>query len=193
MQYEFIRWYLQEKIGRFVELWARQQKRIEQSGKQETDQEFMDRLERKFLEMVVTERLKISKRLVRRMEDRIRRTKRKREWTEFGWTMHGHFASIRSDVFSLTDDSGLATELLGEIDHGGRHDPPWEYIAVPLVSAGKAEARGSDRLASDCPQSEPLACQPASRRVVLPIVPIRHAVLLILLILPFARRVGGSD
>jgi hypothetical protein len=40
------------------------------------------------------------------------------------------------------------------------HGPPWEETASPLVSAGKAEARGPDRLLSDCFQPEPLSCLP---------------------------------
>jgi hypothetical protein len=120
----------------------------------------MNRLEKQFLEMVAQERLAVSRNFNRMKADRFGRPKWMQDWTTCGWTLHGHFMAILARMFGSTDGSGLAADLLGEIDYGGRHDPPWKGIASHLALAGKAEAGGSDRFLSDCSQSEPLYCLP---------------------------------
>lgn len=99
----------------------------EQAEMKDAGREIMDRLERQFLEMIATERLTESRRYVPRTEDHLKRSDRVRESSQFGWIMHSCFRSIRSSVFGLTDESGLAMELIGSIDHGVGTDPPWEH------------------------------------------------------------------
>jgi hypothetical protein len=59
----------------------------------------------------------------------------------------------------------VAKALLGEYDHSSLTDPPWTYIVSPLVLAGKAGARGSEWLLSDCSQSEPQSHLPTGLHV----------------------------
>jgi hypothetical protein len=70
-------------------------------------EDIMDRLERQFLEMLAKERSKESKRYVLRMSDRLRPSERVREWTQFGWTMHGHFLD-----YLVINNSPFATNKL---------------------------------------------------------------------------------
>jgi hypothetical protein len=120
LEYQYVQQFLEQRI------WIRQRAIEEQLTGQDAGEAIMDQLERQFPEIVVKERSAESRRYVRQMADRLRRSEWTRAWTKFGWTMHEHFTAIRTNVFGLTKDSRLAADLLGEIDYGGGHDPPWK-------------------------------------------------------------------
>jgi hypothetical protein len=122
---------------------------------QEEREKIVNRLEQRLLELVADERTKEAKRYVQHVKDRLRRSERTRESSRIGWFIHGCLTTIRTGTFGLTEDAGVTLKLLGSYGHSGGTDPHWTYIASPLVLAGKAEARGPDRLSSDCSQSEP--------------------------------------
>jgi hypothetical protein len=83
--------------------------------------------------------------------------KKDREW-RFGAEFCQKMPS-RIRAGPLTASGRWARNSRDGLDHGG-HNSWWIGIAGPLVSAGKAEARGSEWLPSDCSQFEPLSCMP---------------------------------
>jgi hypothetical protein len=111
------------------------------------------------------ERRTDAKRYVRQMSDRLCRSERTQEWSQIGCLIHSCFKSIRTETLGLTEDTGYGKEIIGGYNHSGGTDPPWTYIASPMVLAGKAWARGSYGLPSDCPQSEPQSHLPTGSHV----------------------------
>jgi hypothetical protein len=150
--------FLMSTLKDMLKAWRRKkylEDQVESQRSESSTHEIMERLERTFLGMVAGERSKISRQYVRRMEDCFDRSRRMENWTQLGWFIHGCFTSLWCSIGGLTDESGVALELLGDTDYGGGHGPPWKGIGSPLVLAGKAGTGGSDRLPSDCSQSEP--------------------------------------
>jgi hypothetical protein len=122
--------------------------------------ELMSWLESKFAELVEMEHREITRQFNRRLEDQLDQSKRARDWQMFRRIMTQHLRNVRLMPLGPLDWSRLLTGLSNELDYGGGHDHHWKGTASPLVSAGKAEAMESDRLPSDCLQSEPLSCLP---------------------------------
>jgi hypothetical protein len=82
-----------------------------------------------------------------------------------GWEIRINAVAYVGDFILYMGDqgwTGLRADSGGIHGRGGGHDPQWKGTASPLVSAGKAEARGSDPLPSDCSQTETLSCLPTS-------------------------------
>jgi hypothetical protein len=107
----------------------------------------MDQLERKVLEIVEQARATEMKQDARRMEDRFDRSRRVKVWTYIGWTIHDCFTSLPASICGLTDESGVALELLGDTDYGGcdrgyqRHGGKMMFVEVSGMedSAGEIE------------------------------------------------------
>jgi hypothetical protein len=63
---------------------------------------------------------------------------------------------VQRSLTTTQKDSRNEGSTLGQSNallYGGRHGPPWKGRATPLVPAGKAGARGSEQISSDCSQS----------------------------------------
>jgi hypothetical protein len=85
------------------------------------------------------------------------------------WVQRERFCTDLIELFAgrlaTTRDEGQRLEgsTLGQSNallYGGGHGPPWKGRATPLVLAGKAGARGSEQISSDCSQSVLLSCLP---------------------------------